>query len=90
MKAYLPLVLEVKKLCVGRSIKFIEDDLKVRDVKKHLSRADKAGARFALIAGETEFTNKTIIIKDLLNKTEDKVNTDALEVARRLFEKIDR
>jgi len=90
MKAYLPLVLEVKKLCVGKSIKFIEDDLKVRDVKKHLSRADKAGASFALIAGETELKNKMIIIKDLRNKTEDKVNADATEVARRLFEKIDK
>jgi len=90
MRAYLPLVLEVKKLCVGKSIKFIEDDLKVRDVKKHLSRADKAGARFALIAGETELENKTIIIKDLLNKTEDKICADAVEVARRLFEKIGR
>ena len=90
MKAYLPLILEVKKLCVGKSVKFVEDDLKVRDVKKHLSRADKAGARFAIIAGETELNNKTIIVKDLLNKKEEKVNADATEVARRLFEKSDR
>jgi histidyl-tRNA synthetase len=90
MKAYLPLILNVKKLCVGKSVKFVEDDLKVRDVKKHLSRADKVGARFALIAGEAELNSKTLIIKDLLNKTEDKVNAEAAEVAGRLFEKIDR
>ena len=93
MKAYLPLILEIKKFCVGKNIKFVEDDLKARDVKKHLSRADRSGAKFALIVGETEFNNKIVVVKDLENKTEEKISIDLTDVAasgnlvaRRLFE----
>jgi len=96
MKAYLPLIMEIKKLCVGKAVKFVEDDLKTRDIKKHLSRADRAGAKFALIAGETELNNKIITIKDMVNKTEEKMNVDLTNIsasgnliARRLFEEKD-
>ncbi len=94
MKTYLPLMLEIKKLCVGKGIRFVEDDLRARDIKKHLSRADRSGARFALIAGETEMNNKILIIKDLANKTEQKIDVDLTNISRsgtlitrRLFEK---
>ena len=93
MKSYLPLILEIKKFCVGKGIKFVEDDLKARDVKKHLSRADRAGAKFALIVGESELNNKIMVVKDLENKTEEKISIDLTDVAasgiliaRRLFE----
>jgi histidyl-tRNA synthetase len=40
--------------------------------KKQMKRADKSGAKFALIIGESELADKTVIVKDLQGKSEQK------------------
>ncbi len=96
LDAYLPLVLEIKKelstLNTKHRVFFVNDDFKVRDIKKHLSRADKLGASFAIIVGEDELKKNTLILKDLLNKQGSEVKVDlvnikdsAQEIARRLL-----
>jgi histidyl-tRNA synthetase len=96
LDAYLPLIFELKKtlsLNSKQRVLFIDDDFKPRDVKKHLSRADKLGARFAIIAGQNELNKKSLILKDLLNKKEQELNIDisnvknsAEEIARRILD----
>jgi histidyl-tRNA synthetase len=96
LDAYLPLIFELKKtlsLNSKQRVLFIDDDFKPRDVKKHLSRADKLGARFAIIAGQNELNKNTLILKDLLNKKEQELNIDisnvknsAEEIARRILD----
>ena len=80
LDAYLPLILEFKKQCVEdktlKDIVFMDEDLKPRDIKKHLSRADKAGAKFALIAGDYELRDGLISVKDLTKKQETKIKVD--------------
>ena len=96
LDAYLPLVLEIKKelstLNTKHRVFFVNDDFKVRDIKKHLSRADKLGASFAIIVGENELKKNTLILKDLSNKQGSDVKVDlvnikdsAQEIARRLL-----
>ncbi|MFH1222751.1 MAG: histidine--tRNA ligase [Pseudomonadota bacterium] len=81
LKTYLPMILELKKHYPVNT-----EDFRSRDVKKHLSRADKSGARFALIAGENETNAGVVIIKDLLHKKEHKVKADVKEILGRLLE----
>lgn len=78
MRTYLPLVLELKKTLsdCGRTASFVDDDFKPRDIKKHLSRADKTGANYAIIVGEKELNESTLILKDLRKKEEDKFKVD--------------
>ena len=38
--------------------------------KKQMKRADKSGARFALIVGESELENNQVAVKDLRENTE--------------------
>jgi histidyl-tRNA synthetase len=80
MNTYLPLIFELKKQCSLdpklKKVVFMDDDFKPRDIKKHLSRADKAGARFAIIAGEYELKDGVITIKDLNKKQETKIKVD--------------
>jgi histidyl-tRNA synthetase len=96
LDVYLPLIFELKKVLSMNSAKhkviFIDDDFKVRDIKKHLSRADKLGASFAIIAGENELNKNTLILKDLMNKKEQEINLNvsdiknsAEEIARRIL-----
>jgi histidyl-tRNA synthetase len=98
MDTYLPLMFELKKRCSEdtelKKVVFVDDDLKPRDIKKHLSRADKAGARFAIIAGEYELRDGIITIKDLNKKQETKIKVDLNnikmaigDIAGRLLEK---
>lgn len=76
LRTYSSLLFESKKAAVGSNVCFIDEDFRVRDVKKHLSKADKLGARFALIAGSQELLDGVIIIKDLLHKKEEKISID--------------
>ncbi|MCX6112126.1 MAG: His/Gly/Thr/Pro-type tRNA ligase C-terminal domain-containing protein, partial [Proteobacteria bacterium] len=98
MKAYLPLILELKRQCseniLLKDIVFVEEDFKTRDIKKHLSRADKAGAKFALIAGAYELKDGVISIKDMIKKQETKIKIDlkniktsVKDISGRLIEK---
>ncbi len=94
LRACAPIVFEAKKLSLGEDINFIDDDFKVRDIKKHLSKADKLGARFAIIAGSQELDSGSLIIKDLMLKKEEKITMhkndakrSAEAVVRRLLEK---
>lgn len=75
LDAYLPIMLELKKRTMNNLV-FVEDDFKVRDIKKHLSRADKAGAKFALIAGAYELRDGLISVKDLTKKQETKIKVN--------------
>jgi len=75
LKAYLPLVFELRK-----HYPVDTEDFKSRDVKKHLSRADKSGVRYALIAGEQELDSGEVIIKDLLHKKEHKIKINLNDV----------
>ncbi|MEI6092396.1 MAG: histidine--tRNA ligase [bacterium] len=80
LETYLPLILELKKYSSEhnkiKSLVFVEDDFKSRDIKKHLSRADKSGAKFALIAGAYELRDGLLSIKDLTKKQETKIKVD--------------
>jgi len=80
MKAYLPVILELKRQCSEdatlKNIIFVEEDFKTRDIKKHLSRADRAGAKFALIAGAYELKDGVLSIKDMTKKQETKIKID--------------
>jgi histidyl-tRNA synthetase len=69
-----PIIYECKKLCIDKKVLFIDDDFKARDIKKHLSRADKLGAKFALIVGTNELNSSSLIIKDLVEKKESKID----------------
>ena len=66
----------------------------MRDIKKHLSRADKAGAKFALIAGAYELKDGVLSIKDMTKKQETKIKIDfkniktsVKDISGRLIEK---
>ena len=41
--------------------------------KKQFKRADKSGAKFALVIGESEAENKQVVVKDLLGRSEQQV-----------------
>ena len=86
LDVYLPLFLELKKI-LGTSgsntrAYFIADDFKVRDIKKHLSRADKLDAKFAIIAGNNELQNNMVIVKDLSKKQEEHVKIDLADLKK--------
>ncbi|PHR58861.1 MAG: histidine--tRNA ligase [Arcobacter sp.] len=46
---------------------------KARNLKAHLKAADKADAQYCVILGENELKNKTLWIKDLVDKTESEI-----------------
>ena len=48
---------------------------------KRLNRANKAGARFAVILGDNELESGVVMVKDLERGTQDQVTFDALSVA---------
>lgn len=73
LSACAPLIFELKRMSQGRGLDFIDDDFRTRDIKKHLSKADKLGARTAIIAGSQELNTSSLIIKDLKLKQEDRV-----------------
>jgi histidyl-tRNA synthetase len=93
LKAYAPVIFEAKKQAIGSKVCFIDEDFKTRDIKKHLSKADKLGSRYALIAGSQELSAGLVIIKDLLLKKEEHIKIDlnnvessAGSIVRRLLE----
>jgi len=47
-----------------------------RNLKAHLKNADKANARYCCVIGSNEFENKTIWVKDLLEKTEETISLE--------------
>ena len=51
--------------------------------KKQFKRADKSGARLALVIGENEVQNRQVVVKDLLHGTEQQV-IDIASVAQYL------
>ncbi len=51
-------------------------EYKSKNFKNHLKGADKVNARYCAIVGENERNDKTIWIKDLLNKTEETIAID--------------
>ena len=56
-----------------RATKPVTCEYKPKNLKNHLKGADKVNARFCCVIGENELQNKTIWIKDLLNKTEETI-----------------
>lgn len=48
-------------------------DYKAKNLKNHLKAADKMNARYCCIIGEDELKSETIWIKDLENKTDEKI-----------------
>ncbi len=54
----------------------IEMDADHGQFKNQLKRADKSGAKYALIIGESEYENNKITVKDLRNNTEQKILTE--------------
>lgn len=58
-------------------------------IKTQLKLADKAGARFALILGQQEVLDKTIIVRDMANGVQETVKMDNLvkELKKRLARK---
>jgi histidyl-tRNA synthetase len=51
-------------------------------LEKQLKYADKMGAKFAVIVGETEMQSQSVIVKDLTQKTQK--NVAISELAREL------
>ena len=60
----------------------VESDLRGGSLKSQLRRADKIGARIAMILGESEVENAVVQLKDLEQKTQDEV--PRAEVAERV------
>ena len=51
----------------------VESDLRGGSLKSQLRRADKINTRIAMILGEEEVEEGVVQLKDLQNKTQDKV-----------------
>ncbi len=59
----------------------VEKAFKPASLKNQMGKADKSGARFALIIGEEELATGTAILKDLKNSTQQPVPLAALKEA---------
>lgn len=57
----------------------VEKSFKPASLKNQMGRADKSGARFALIIGEEELSTGVAILKDLKNSTQQPIPLDNLE-----------
>jgi histidyl-tRNA synthetase len=75
LREYLPFLVALKAgTGTDSNLRFIDEGYKVQNIGKLLTRANKANCRFALIFGETESKNGTLVIKDLDSGVSDVVN----------------
>ena len=70
--------LEIYTLLTGRGFKG-EFDYQLKGLKNQLKKADKVGARFAIILGEDEIKENKATIKDMLNSKQFSVNIENIE-----------
>jgi len=68
----LPIILQIANQLRSNGYKAIFDPLR-RSMKAQLREANKSGARYALILGENEMNNDSIIFKDLNDSTQKNV-----------------
>ncbi|MBN1115506.1 MAG: histidine--tRNA ligase [Oligoflexia bacterium] len=75
LKKYMPLFIALKKGSIDHKPEYLfnDDSYRVTGAKKHLSKANRINARFAIIAGGIEAEKNEIIIKDLKEAREYKI-----------------
>lgn len=76
-QSYMQRYLEITAKLRAAGIK-TEIYLEPKKLKKQLAHADKKGMKIALIAGETEFANGEVQVKDLQQQTQQNIKEEAL------------
>ncbi len=69
----LQLVQQLRQASISADMSFFSSSF-----KSQMSRANKLGARFALILGEEELKNGTVAVKDMLKSVQEPVNKDKI------------
>jgi len=73
LSSYLGLAKTLRTAGVPTEVYFNHDSL-----REQIGYASSKGIRFAIIAGDTEFDNDTVMLKDLLRKSQEQVTGDSM------------
>jgi histidyl-tRNA synthetase len=72
-----PAAREVARLLRQSSVR-VSTPLELRKLGKELTRADKSGARFAVIVGDEEWQDRRVVLRDLAHQQQELIAIEAL------------